>query len=281
MDTDPLPAVAGYDGSAEADRALQYAARLSERNGWPLRVVIARGDLYRLSAWADDWTRGLAEEWAALARKALAGTTSPDCEIVVRDGRPSEVLIAESASAACLIVGASGHGALTGRLQGSVSQHVAAHALSPVVVARTPWSGSARIVVGVDGSEPSLRALEFALRQARADRQPVDVMYAPEHARTWGIDAAGVLTPALRAELLDHDDRVLASIAHLVERFGDVAVSVRTVRGRPSTELVDASREAGLVVVGSRGAGAFAGLLLGSVSAAVLRRAQCSVAVIR
>lgn len=280
MESNEQPVVVGYDGSKEADEALRFGVELARRHGWTLRVVIARGDLHRLSAWADEWTQGLAEEWAEAAGKLLAeGGT--EAVVTIADGLPAQVLVAESSQAAAVLVGARGHGFVTARLQGSVSQHVCRHAASPVVVVRDGGRADGPVVVGVDGSGTSLRALEFALHHAGLSGLRLEVLYAPEHVQAYGFPAPGVLPVELVRTLRAHDEAVLDAVAAVVADHPGVQVAVRTVDGAPVRALVDASQDAALVVVGSRGAGAFTGLLLGSVSAGVLRRAHGPVAVVR
>lgn len=283
METSTKPVVLGYDGSREADGALREAVELSRRHEWPLRIVVARGDLHRLSAWADGWTHGLAEEWAQLAAKRLAELGATATEIDIRDGLAVPVLVEESATAACVVVGALGHGVVVGRLQGSVSQHVSRHATCPVLVVRDGSAPEGPVVVGVDGSAASLQALEFALHEAGLRECRLDVLYAPQRINGYGVGdpgGVGVAVDLLRV-LRAHDEQVLEQVAAVIAKHPGVDVAVRTVDGSPARELVRASKEAALVVVGSRGAGAFEGLLLGSVSAAVLRRARCPVAVVR
>jgi nucleotide-binding universal stress UspA family protein len=82
--------------------------------------------------------------------------------------------------------------------------------------------------------------------------------------------------------LRDEEERVLAeALGGLGDLYPDVEVVRRLVRGRVRHSLIEASADAGLVVVGARGRGGFAGLLLGSVSQAVLHHAECPVAVVR
>jgi nucleotide-binding universal stress UspA family protein len=280
MESNEQPVVVGFDGSKEAGEALGFGAELARMHGWPLRVVIARGDLHRLSAWADEWTQGLAEEWAADAVKMLA-EDEMEAVVVVADGLAAQVLVAESRQAAAVLVGATGHGFVTGRLQGSVSQHVCRHAASPVVVVRPGGRNDGVVVVGVDGSGSSLRALELALHEAGLRGLQLEVLYAPEHVRAYGFPAPVVLPAELVRSLRAHDESVLDAVAAVVADHPGVDVAVRTVEGAPARALVRASEDAALVVVGSRGVGAFEGVLLGSVSAGVLRGAHCPVAVVR
>ncbi|WP_346106197.1 universal stress protein [Nonomuraea maheshkhaliensis] len=136
------------------------------------------------------------------------------------------------------------------------------------------------IVVGVDGSTPSLQAAKWAGQEAAIRGAPLRMLYvAPQ----WAYDVPLVPQPhewgtgveaALR-EMLDH--------AAVYARAGRPQVRVTTdvIDSRPADALVSAAEEAQLLVVGSRGRGGFAELLLGSVSRDVVMRASCPVAVIR
>ena len=144
------------------------------------------------------------------------------------------------------------------------------------------------IVVGVDGSDHSRLALGWALREAAQRRVPlsvVSVRQAPVHPATdiyWAVPdlPAGDLSEgaerAAAKKLQEFVDKVAGEIA---EPVADVTVTV--VIGDPAGELIRASRDADLLVVGSRGSGGFARLLLGSVSSKVAHHAACPVVVIR
>ena len=133
-----------------------------------------------------------------------------------------------------------------------------------------------RVVVGVDGSRPSIEALAWAIAEARLRRGSLRVLTAWDYpAVVAGME--GVLDVS---HLEDASKRIqlvaLSKVAH-----DDVALSAEAVKGSASTVLIEASANADLVVVGSRGHGGFGGLLLGSVSAQVVRHAACSVLVVR
>jgi len=282
MEPTHRPLVVGFDGSPVAEQALRYAIDLTRTRAQPLRVVVASGDLHRLSRWADEWSRGLAEEWAEQARKVIADEECSPAEVVVREGLPSEVLVAESAAAGGLVLGAVGHGTMLGKLQGSVSQHVTRHAECPVVVVRDARAADSRlVVVGVDGSHAGTEALEFALDYAEVRGYQLDVVYCPENWRAPVFAYPGAVVPEMIAEFEAYDEQVLRDVGLEVARHPGVTANVRRVVGSPGHELVAASGKAALVVVGSRGREAFSGLLLGSVSAEVLRKAHCPVAVVR
>jgi nucleotide-binding universal stress UspA family protein len=276
------PVVVGFDGSRDAVRALRWAATWSQSAQRPLRVVAARGDLFRLSAWADNWTRGLAEEWLDQARKILADRGLPDARFEVLDAVPAGGLVDASTAAALVVVGSHGEGPLVGALQGSVSQHVSRHAACPVVVVRGlrhPESNT--IVVGVDGSPSSLGALEFALVAGEELGHRVRVIMAADRIWPPGPGFSGQTIPRLEPAREAQEHAVLREVDDIIVRHPGVAAEVRRVDVSPIQALLVESRSAALVVVGSHGRGAFAGLLLGSVSAEVLRHAECPVAVIR
>ncbi|MCO5971655.1 universal stress protein [Actinoallomurus soli] len=139
----------------------------------------------------------------------------------------------------------------------------------------TNEAGNGRIVVGVDGSEPSKRALEWAIRQARVTGGSVEAIaswqlptaygWVPPADVDWEGDAAKELTEAVRAVAGDQPS---------------VPIRSTVVEGNPAEVLVNASRDAELLVVGNRGHGGFAGLLLGSVSQQCVHHAHCPVVVI-
>ncbi len=140
-----------------------------------------------------------------------------------------------------------------------------------------------RIVVGVDGSQPSIDALRWALAEARSRHATLEAVITwsnPVMADAYGGAAmigfdAGALVEATTQTL---EDAIKAACPDPDER---VAI-VRTVaEGGAGHVLVEHSRDAELLVVGSRGHGGFAGLLLGSVSSQCVHHAHCPVTVIR
>jgi nucleotide-binding universal stress UspA family protein len=283
MEPTRKPLVVGYDGSADARRALTWAVVQGERLRRPLLVVIARGDLYKLSTWADEWTRGLAEEWAAGARQVLEAAAAGDASVEVVDGMAVPTLLERSGSAWLVAVGTRGHGPVMGALVGSTSQHLTRYATCSVVVVRpTHDERSTQVCVGVDGSTESLRALDFALELAAASELSVRAIHS--RADRWHLvhessDDRGhrILGDAMR----DDEAQVDAAVASAGERWPGVALTLERSHDRPVRALVDASGHAHLVVVGSRGRGGFEGLLLGSVSSGVVTHARCPVAVAR
>ena len=138
-----------------------------------------------------------------------------------------------------------------------------------------------RIVVGVDGSDPSIRALQWAARQAEWSGATLDVLTAwnfPEHPAPLGIVVHVPWPDELMAEARLKLDEL---IRDTLPTTGPDRVHAQVVRGSAVPVLLEASRDADLLVVGSHGRGAMAELLLGSVSDRCVRHAGCSVVVIR
>lgn len=133
------------------------------------------------------------------------------------------------------------------------------------------------IVVGVDGSPGGQVALRWAIRQAR-------ISGAQLHAVTaWEVSAAYGYVPMyadvdLEGDARKQQDDALAEVADLTV---GVEVVPRVVRGHAADALLDASRGAEMLVVGSRGHGTFTGTLLGSVSQHCVQHATCPVVVVR
>jgi nucleotide-binding universal stress UspA family protein len=140
----------------------------------------------------------------------------------------------------------------------------------------------AGILVGIDGSDHSRRALEWAVREAALRQEPLTVLTVqPGVVGYWGVPVAFPgdedLLRQTREEAQKETDRVIEQ-AGAASRPPSVAV--RVVTGLPAEELLRAGENARLLVVGSRGAGGFRRLLMGSVSTQVAHHARCPVVVI-
>jgi len=139
---------------------------------------------------------------------------------------------------------------------------------------------AAKIVVGVDGSDGSLRALRWAAEEARLRDAVLEVVTSWHYPVLATIPAFGVLPPAD-----DMSDEARKGLVELLESEGITNSSGLTVletvaEGPAAGVLVDAAQDADMVVLGSRGHGGFSGLLLGSVSQAVVSHARCPVVVV-
>ena len=179
----------------------------------------------------------------------------------------------------CWSSGARGVGGVGALVLGSVSDQVLRHSTVPVVVVRPVVHLRAdeptRIVVGVDGSEHSQRALTWAIDEARARGASLQLVHA------WSL-------PAMELPYVADMSIVERSEAAVLERAleaadaerGEVKVTSRLAHGDAGNVLLSAAEDAALLVVGSRGLGGFKELLLGSVSHRVALHARCPVVVV-
>lgn len=139
------------------------------------------------------------------------------------------------------------------------------------------------IVVGVDHSEGAKAALRFALEEATLRQATLRVVHAWQYAYIGATGLEGSY-PALGGDIKELRDAAAsdldATLREAIPDTGTVKVERRVVEDRPAAALVDESRGADMVVVGSRGHGGFAGLLLGSVSQQVAHHAACPVVIV-
>jgi len=139
-----------------------------------------------------------------------------------------------------------------------------------------------RIVVGIDGSEESRGALRWALAEAKLRGAALRVVH------TWlypHIAAGPGMDPVLDTEVIENaravaTELVQAELATAGAAFGEVDVEQAVVEGAAAPTLIEAAKGADLLVVGSRGRGGFAGLLLGSVSQQCAHHAPCPVVIV-
>jgi nucleotide-binding universal stress UspA family protein len=137
------------------------------------------------------------------------------------------------------------------------------------------------IIVGVDGSDHSLQALDWAMKMAAALHTPLTVLVVHQVAAShW--TGTPILYPEDRVAqetALQAAEKAAAEAAGRLGEPGPAPVTVRAVSGIPAQELIEASRDADLLVVGSRGGGGFASLMMGSTSSQVVHHARCPVVV--
>ncbi|WP_406177428.1 universal stress protein [Streptomyces sp. NBC_00996] len=284
--------VVGVDGSASSLAAVETAAREARWRGAGLRVVHA-------FPWPamhvplgpsplgppEGGIRNMVEH---LGREAVARARSvaPEVDVsqAVVTGEPLTVLEAQSRAAELVVVGSRGMGGFVGLLVGSTAVHLAAHGKCPVLVVRETGDDAGPVVLGVDGSTTGESAVDFAFVEAAWRGAGLVALHAWT---TWNAPlpapqdaAAPYANPP--GELGQEEERLLAeALTGHRERYPEVAVEHQVVHGRTREALIEASCSAQLLVVGARGRGGFAGLLLGSVSQAVLHHAHCPVAVVR
>jgi len=146
------------------------------------------------------------------------------------------------------------------------------------VIAMAVWT---QVLVGVDGSEGSQRALQWAAEEARQHEAELHVLSTwSSPAPAVGLGYIAMFTESSNLQELTRqlqDDAVRAALG---DQPG-LVIKQDVVEGHPAQRLTEASAEADLVVVGSRGHGGFVGMLLGSVSQHVAAHAQCPVIIIR
>jgi len=180
-----------------------------------------------------------------------------------------------------VVVGNRGYGGFASLLLGSVSQQVAAHAAGPVVVVRgraDPPPGP--IMVGVDCSPSARRALELGFDQAR--RRDCGLVAVRSYPMQFPPRGDGGRPPRYNEESVRRAaaDGLDAALAPWRDRNPTVSVRTVVAAGSPAKNLVEASGDAGLLVVGSRGHGALVGSLLGSVGLQLLHHAHCPVMIV-
>jgi nucleotide-binding universal stress UspA family protein len=272
--------VVAYDGSPDAQTGLTWAIRSALLTGQPVVAVVATAtdDLVpQRSLLLGDQL----DEVRVSAERLFADTLVADGGVELRPGPAVPVLLEAAEGAAVLVAGSRGHGQVAGVLAGSVSQHLARHASCPVVVARPPAHPEAgRIVVGVDGSGGSDAALEWACGRAELTGEDVVVVHGWRDGSATGTTRREV--PPQFMDRIAEEERLLAeTVAGVRAEHPDVNLEPEAIPVPAWRALADASASASLVAVGSRGRGAFTGMLLGSVSQQVLHHAQCPVAVVR
>ncbi|MEC5199260.1 nucleotide-binding universal stress UspA family protein [Arthrobacter sp. PL16] len=303
--------VVGVDGSDQSTCALLWAAQEAERRKAPLYVVTA----YTVPVFAassmdagyatvdDDVIRESAQAVLQESLTHLEGLRV-DVHPRIETGDAAGVLLDLSEEAELMVVGSRGRGGFVGRLLGSVSSALPAHAKCPTAI--IPVCTGARlghpelgrkqgrdkdkdrdkpaavvepvVVVGVDGSEQARMASLAAAEEARTRGLALRVIcsVAPFNGSLAWVPAP-VDREALHADLAV---QLAAGRDWLQSHYPDLDITVDLVDGPPAEVLIAASATSELLVVGTRGRGGFAGMLMGSTSQGVLHHARGPVLVV-
>lgn len=283
--------VVGIDHSPSSQLALQIAVEEAGLQDLPLRIVHAY-DWVRHTAppsggfpidaapHPESFWEPLLIDSVAVARNQLGTERVSGVQIV---GQAFLVLLQQSQDARMVVVGNRGHTAAVSSLIGSVCAGLIAECTAPVIVAR-PYlirpDPDVGVVLGIDGSAMSDHAIAFAFEEAAARDLPLVAV------RCWEADhfdgRLGHRDDPPTPEAAPEQELWLAeSLAGYAEKYPDVTVIRKVVKGRPAWALTTQSLGAQLIVVGSRGHGGRTGLVLGSVSQSLLHHAHCPVAVVK
>jgi len=274
------PIVVGVDGSSWSEAALEWAMVEARRRTAPV-VVLHAFEWPMMGVPLSGVPSGYDPRQAArvmlLGATERARTRAPGVEVTSRleNGPPARLLLAESRRAGLLVLGSRGLGGFAGLLAGSVATTVAEHASCPVVVVRGDgaYRTDGPVLAGVDGPAADA-AIGWAFDAAALYSVPLLAVHA------WPPG------PARVPDLSDPDEeeaaiRTYEQIGRWQQKYPRVRLDQLDVRGHPGAVLAEQSVGAQLAVVGARGRGGFARLLLGSTSQALLRHAHCPVVVVR
>jgi|tagenome__1003787_1003787.scaffolds.fasta_scaffold20782894_2 nucleotide-binding universal stress UspA family protein len=282
--------IVGADGSRDSLRAVEWAAEEAALREEPLRIVHAAAPwLYdrnvdpRLVSVREWLLSGGQEVLDAAVRLAKARAPGIEPDVAMVPGGASRALLEQAASGgvSMIVLGGHGVGTVAGLLLGSTALQVVAHTPVPAVVVRhlEPMRRQ-EIAVGVDAPPIGEPALAFAFEEAalRGIRLRAVHVWSDPGATGPGGTTPLVYNPETVTE--EHTRRLNDGLATWREKYPEVEVVTEVVHGRPVRILAGVSARADLLVVGTRGRGGFAGLVLGSVSHGLLHHAHCPLAVV-
>jgi len=284
----------GVDGSSSSKRAVDWAAHDAAMRKVPFTVITVldpptattvRGfpmpmPASYLRAQEDDGRRTL-EDALSVVEDSTEKIGHVDVSGELMNGHPASILLDLSKNAEMVVVGSHGRGALARRVLGSVSTMLVHHGHCPVAVIHdedplTPHPSQAPVLVGVDGSPASESATAIAFDEA--SRRGVELIALHAWSDTAMFEFRVPDWSMVRSEA---EELLAERLAGWQERYPDVDVVRAVVCDRPARQLVEQSESAQLLVVGSHGRGGFTGMLLGSVSTAVVHAARTPVIVAR
>jgi nucleotide-binding universal stress UspA family protein len=272
--------VIGVSGSEHSHPAIAWGISYAVQHH--LRVELVHVVDNTWGARASDYTEEaiVAAERAIITETERISSNHPTIAVhgIVLVGSPDRELCAHANRAELLVVGSHATERFGDRVFSHRAMVIAERASCSVVIVPSTARGSAAgVVVGVDGSERSARAVEFAAALADRWGEPLTAVHAWTPPWPWDADpGAWPVAPAQEDELL-----LAESVAGLADRYPDLTIERKLPSARPASALYSASVGARLLVVGSHGRQGLERALFGSVSAELVLRMPCAVAVIR
>ncbi|MFF7644910.1 universal stress protein [Streptomyces canus] len=292
---------AGLDGSRESRAAAEWAAREAGLLDVPLRLVhvwepvpdpIAQAPLLGAET-QQHWTERIPREAAEGVRLRHPGL---DVSTGQLSGRPADELLSAAKDAELLVLGSRGLSGIGGFMVGSVGLSVVAHAERPVVLVRADQQAADEHEtdpVGIPSAATPFRPVVLGLDIESPDEELIAFAFAAAVRRGTSLRVVHGWNPppyyayGLAVDLELHDElarREIAALAEVVvpwrKKFPDTEVTEESRYGTPANHLVDASREASLVVVGRRIRRGALGAHIGPVTHAVLHHSIAPVAVV-
>jgi len=289
--------VAGLDGSPESRAAAEWAAREAKLRGLPLKIVhvwepvpdpLAQAPLLGAET-QQHWSERIPREAGEDLRQRHPGV---DVTVEQVTGTPSDALVDAAKDAELLVLGSRGLSGVGGFLVGSVGLSVVAHAELPVVLVRAGEQAADKdgtnpesaapyrpVVLGLDADAPSDAVIEFAFAEAARRDTSLRVVYGwnlpPYYAYGLALDAG------LHDELSrEESDSLTEALRPWRQKHPDIEVVLEPRVGSAADHLVDASREASLVVIGRRIRRGSLGARIGPVAHGVLHHSTAPVAVV-
>ncbi|MGR6030152.1 universal stress protein [Rhodococcus erythropolis] len=285
--------VAGIDGSETSTAAARWAASVA--NAVNSRLILAHalpqeGPIYSPAAvmLQSQFLSQIREDGEAIIDAAAAVISAEFPELTIESeiapGPASTHILESSGTARLIVMGSTGSGALRSRLLGSTALKVANHATCPVTV----WRGSAEnpgpdqrpVIVGVDGSALSKKAVEYAFRYADQFDAPLIAVHTWQGSSTFREGGAGIL---IDWEAVEQEESALLAenLAGMADQYPDVPVTRISEPGAAAPVMLKYADDAQLIVVGSHGRSAMAAAVMGSTSQNLLHHAPGPVMICR
>ncbi|MGW0137413.1 universal stress protein [Streptomyces calvus] len=291
----------GLDGSPESRAAAEWAAREAALRQMPVRLLHVWQPVPEPMAQAPLLGAETHQHWTErIPREAAEGLRlrHPGVEVTTeqRAGAPAEVLLEAARDAELLVLGSRALSGLTGFLIGSVGQSVVARAEVPVILVRageqaadehvkdpvgipSAATGFRPVVLGLDTDSPDETVITFAFEEARRREATLTVVQGWNLPPYYVYSLAAGVDP--REDIIrEQADALTEALRPWREKYPDVEVTEASRLGSPAGHLVDAARDASLVVVGRRIRRSPFGVHIGAVAHAVMHHATAPVAVV-